>query len=104
MSLEEKKHLSFGSKLFLFSAGIFFDGLKIGLDAFFGVGLVLDPFFITPIAALIFGITLSHNDIPVFSGKRAWASWTNLIFSFIPVLDFLPDWTTYAVYLIFAYW
>jgi hypothetical protein len=98
---EEKLPLSAG--IFLIIVGLLADGAKILLDALFGIGMILDPFLVTPITALIFGITLSHNGISMFSGKRSWAGWTNLIFSFIPILDFLPDWTVYAIYLTVKY-
>jgi hypothetical protein len=101
MNREQK--LSLGAGGFLIVVGLLADATKILLDILFGVGIILDPLLITPVTALIFGITLSHNGIPMFSGKRSWAGWTNLIVSLIPVLDFLPDWTVYAIYLTVKY-
>jgi hypothetical protein len=88
---------------FLIVVGIIADVAKVGLDALFGIGFILDPLIITPITGLIFWITLNHNNISMFSGKNSWSGWANLVYSFIPGLDFLPDWTVYAVYLTFKY-
>ncbi len=97
----EKKRLPIGACFLLIFFGLLFDFLKTGLDLLF-VGFILDPIFVTPVAAFTFAIILSYNGVSMFSGKR-WASgWINLIFSFIPVLDFLPDWTAYALYLSFV--
>lgn len=101
MSKEKKLPLSAG--VFLIIVGLLADGIKVLLDFAFGIGIILDPFVVTPITALIFGITLDHNGISMLSGKRSWAGWTNLIFSFIPVWDMLPDWTIYAIYLTIKY-
>ena len=79
----------------------FAEKLKIILDAVF-IGVIVDPLFVTPMAAISFGLVLSHYNKPMFSGKRAAASWINIIVSIIPILDMLPDWTAYALYLTFA--
>lgn len=99
-----KERLSFGTKVALIFAGLFWDGLKVVLD-FGGVGLILDPFLITPLAAFTFAIILSESGIEVsmFSGKNSWAGWVNLLFSLVPILDILPDWTVYAIYLVVKY-
>lgn len=97
--MSEQGELSAASSGFLIVVGLIADGTKILLDAFFGIGIILDPFVISPITALIFGIVLWHNGMSMFSGKRSWAGWSNFIFSLIPVLDFLPDWTAYAIFL-----
>jgi hypothetical protein len=89
---------------FLIIVGLVADTAKILLDALFGVGIILDPFIVTPVTALVFGIVLTHNGMSMFSGRRAWAGWANLIFSFVPVLDFLPDWTAYAIFLAATSW
>ena len=102
--MNQGRELSALSSGFLIVVGLIADGFKIGLDAFFGIGMVLNPFLVTPITALVFGIVFSHNGMSMFSGKRAWAGWSNLIFSFVPVLDFLPDWTAYAIYLAVVSW
>ncbi len=94
-----EKKLSSGSALFLIVIGIFADGAKLLLDLLFGIGIVLDPLLITPITTLIFWITLHHNNISMFGGKLAAASWTNEAVSLIPGIDALPDWTAYAIYL-----
>lgn len=95
-----KQHrLPMGAKLFLICAGIVFDIIKLGFDALFGIGIILDPLFITPIAGLVFWIVLRHNDVPMFTGERSWAGWSNIVFSLTPILDALPDWTAYAIYL-----
>ena len=93
--------LPIGACLLLIFLGIIFDGLKIILDAVF-IGVIVDPLFVTPMAAISFGLVLSHYNKPMFSGKRAAASWINIIVSIIPILDMLPDWTAYALYLTFA--
>jgi hypothetical protein len=73
------------------------DAAKIGLDLLFGIGFILDPVFISPVTCMIFWITLNHNGIPMFSGKRAWMGWTNLIVAETPGVDATSDWTIYAI-------
>lgn len=102
MSPEESPRLSIGGGVLLIFIALLVDGAKVAADAFFGIGLVINPFVITPIAAIIFAIVLDHYGISMFSGKAAWAGWSNLVFSMVPVLDFLPDWTAYAVFLMIA--
>ena len=46
---------------------------------------------------MIFWITLSHNNIPMFSGDRGWIGWVNLVVAETPGVDALPDWTIYAL-------
>src|SRR5262249_45231806 len=93
-------HLSGSTEVFLLTVAVSADGLKILLDAAFGIGVVLDPFVITPLTTLVFWITLHHNDISMFSGKNWQAAWVNELVSLIPGIDALPDWTCYTVYLI----
>ncbi|MDR3570722.1 MAG: hypothetical protein P4L81_00785 [Candidatus Pacebacteria bacterium] len=94
--------LSLTSSILLIVIGLIADIAKAVLDFFF-VGFILDPFVITPITAIVFGMILDQNGISMFSGKRWVAGWVNLVFSLIPVLDWLPDWTAYAVYLAIKY-
>jgi hypothetical protein len=100
---EDEGKLSVEAAIFLIIVGIIADVTKVGLDVVFGIGFILDPFLITPIAGFIFWLTLYHNNISMLGGKRWWVGWTNLVYSFLPGLDFLPDWTVYAVYLTFKY-
>jgi|ERR1700733_3327412 hypothetical protein len=100
---EDEGRLPVAAGIFLIVVGIIADVSKVGLDALFGIGFILDPLLITPIAWFLFLITLNHNNIPMFTGKRGWVGWANLVYSFLPGLDFLPDWTVYAVYLTFKY-
>jgi hypothetical protein len=101
--MNDEKRLSSGARGILIVAGLFFDGLKIGLDAAFGLGIILDPLLITPIATVAFWLILDHNGISMFSGKHWVSGWVNMIFSFIPILDVFPDWTVYAIYLSIKY-
>ena len=78
------------------------DVTKLGLEAAFGIGIILDPVLISPVTALTFWVILQHNGIPMFSGKRSVSGWTNLVFAEAPVVDALPDWTVYAIYLTVA--
>jgi hypothetical protein len=98
--MSKEKHLSTGTALFLLFVAIFADGMKFMLDLLFGIGLILDPFLITPITTFIFWITLNHNGIAMFSGKFGTASWVNEAVSLTPGLDALPDWTLYTFTLI----
>jgi len=92
--------LSGGAEVFLITVAVGADGAKFLLDALFGIGLVLDPVFITPLTTLVFWITLNHNNISMFSGTYGAASWVNELVSLTPGIDALPDWTAYTVYLI----
>ena len=94
--------LPLGAGGFLICVGILADGMKFFLDLLFGIGLILDPFLISPLTWLIFWITLRHYDIPMMSGKRGAAGWANLIIAEIPGIDAIPDWTIYAFYLTFS--
>lgn len=85
---------------FLFFVAFIADGAKILLDLLFGVGVILDPFFITPVAAGIFWFTLDQYDVPMLSGKNAGAGWVNLIVSLTPIVDMIPDWTLYTLLLL----
>lgn len=100
MSGEGELPMSAGFLLIVVGAGA--DSAKFALEYLFGVGLVLDPFLISPTTALIFWLVMQHNNVPMFSGKRAAAGWTNLVVAEIPGIDALPDWTAYAIYLTVA--
>ena len=97
--MQPEPTLSTGALFFLFIIGGIADLLKIAFEAFFGIGLVLNPFLVTPLTALIYGIVFAHFGLPMFRGKFAKGSWFNLIVSLTPILDFLPDWTAYNIYL-----
>ena len=99
--MNKHEPLPVGACILLIFLGVLFDGLKVILDAVF-IGVVADPFFVTPLAAISFAIILAHYDRPMFSGKRAAAGWINLFVSMVPILDMLPDWTAYALYLTFS--
>ena len=94
--MNEQKKLSKAARMFLIIVGLIADSLKIGLEFFFGIGLALDSFFISPIALVIFTITFMHNGVPMFSGKRGWMGWTNLVVGETPLVNALPNWTMYA--------
>lgn len=98
--MKTEGRLTAGAALFLLFIGIIADAAKFFLDFLFGIGLLLDPLFITPITTLIFWITLNHCGVSMFSGKNWAAAWVNEIFSLTPGIDAFPDWTTYTIYLI----
>jgi hypothetical protein len=100
--MNQEKRLPLAAGGFLIIVGAIADATKVALDFFFGIGFILDPVLITPVTWMIFMITFLHNDVPMMSGKRGWAGWTNLIVSAVPGVDILPDWTTYALYVTFA--
>lgn len=92
-----ERKLPGSARVFLVAVGVLADGTKVGLDLTLGIGVILDPLFISPVTCMIFWITLNHNGIPMFSGKRGWMGWTNLIVAETPAVDALPDWTIYAL-------
>src|SRR5665213_2878675 len=94
-----KEELSASAGILLILFGLMADGIKFALDWLFGIGLILDPVFITPIFTLIFWIILNHNGIRMFSGQGWKAAWVNELVSLTPGVDILPDWTSYAIYL-----
>lgn len=95
-----EKQLPVGAGVFLIIVGLVADGTKALLDFLFGIGFILDPCLISPVTWIIFWITLSHNGIPMMSGKRGTSGWINLAIAEVPGVDALPDWTFYAFYLL----
>ncbi len=94
--------LSIGAGLFLLFIGLIIDGLQFALNWIY-IGIIVNPVLLTPLAWLIFAIVLDHNNMSMFSGKRAWAGWLTLGAEFFPGLDgFIPGWTVYAVFLMVA--
>lgn len=93
-------HLSNLSKGFLLVVALSADGAKIGLDALFGIGIILDPLVITPATAMIFWVVFQHNGMPMFTGRFGTAGWINLGVSLTPGVDAVPDWTVYTAYLL----
>lgn len=93
------KRIPTGAFIFLLFIAVMADGTKALLDLLFGIGIIIDPLFISPITTGIFWITLNHNGVPMFSGKNAAAGWTNEIISLTPGIDIVPDWTTYTIIL-----
>jgi hypothetical protein len=98
----EVHELPLSAGILLIAVGAGADTTKFALEYFLGIGLVLDPLLISPVTALIFWVVHVHNDVPMFSGKRAAAAWINLAVAETPAVDALPDWTVYAAYLTFA--
>ena len=97
--MNEEKRLPSGAMGFLFVVALMADGIKIALDFLFGVGFILDPLLITPFTLAVYWIVYNHNGVPMFSGKRAAAGWINLVVSLCPVIDIIPDWTIYTIYM-----
>jgi hypothetical protein len=98
--MNKQKKLPAVAAGFLLVVALIADGTKFALDFLFGIGIVLDPIFITPLTTLVFWITLNHNNISMFSGKNWASAWVNEVVSFTPGIDALPDWTVYTIYLI----
>lgn len=64
------------------------------------IGIILNPFILTPFAWLIFAIVLDRNGVSMLSGKRAVAGWLTLLAEFAPGFDgIIPGWFAYALYL-----
>lgn len=97
--MKKEGKLSLTGGVILIVLGMFFDAMKFVLDLLFAIGFVLDPFFITPIATFVFWLILNHYGVPMFSGKNWTSAWINEAVSLTPGVDALPDWTTYAIYL-----
>jgi len=95
--MNEEGRLPGSARTFLVVVGLLADGTKVGLEAAFGIGVILDPVLISPVTCMIFWVTLNHNGIAMFSGSRGWIGWTNLLIAETPVVDALPDWTMYAL-------
>jgi hypothetical protein len=100
--MNKEKRLPLAAGGFLIAVGGIADAVKFALDMLFGIGVILDPLVISPITWMIFWITLQHNGISMFSGKRGIAGWVNIAIAECPGVDALPDWTVYAIYLTFA--
>lgn len=100
--MSEPGHLSALSTVFLFIVALGADGTKLALEFLFGIGLILDPFVISPVTAMIFWVVFTHNDMPMFSGRFASAGWTNLFVSVTPGVDAVPDWTVYTCYIVIS--
>ncbi len=94
--------LSVGGGIFLLFVGIIIDLLQFGCSLIL-IGFIVNPFILTPLAWFIFWLVLHHYDIPMLSGKRAFAGWLAVLAELIPEADgFVPGWTVYAIYLMVA--
>lgn len=78
------------------------DLIQLGLLAIF-IGVLVNPLF-SFIAFVVFWITLDHYDVPMFTGKRSWASLVTCFVEAVPVFvsGLAPGWFGYAAYLTFA--
>ena len=95
--MNKEKRLPATARGFLTVVGVMADVTKIALEFSLGIGIILDPVFISPMTWMIFWITLTHNGVPMFSGRRGWMGWTTVAVGVTPVVDALPNWTTYAL-------
>lgn len=98
---DEKEILPLSAGIFLMAVGGFFDLLQLGALLFFGLGLAINSLLITPIAGVIFWVVLWKNDVPMWSGKRAFAGWVTGGIELLGIgfNGFLPTWFLYALYL-----
>jgi len=92
----------FGGGLMMAVAGLF-DGIQFLLALIPFIGIFLSS-VVTVVAALVFGIWFSHNDMSIMDPKRALRFLGTMLGEFIPGVNAIPIWTSSVTYTVIQEW
>ncbi|OGG51013.1 hypothetical protein A2763_00205 [Candidatus Kaiserbacteria bacterium RIFCSPHIGHO2_01_FULL_54_36] len=87
----------------MIACAIVIDSFQFLLDLIPFVGWAL-AWFVSIVAALVFGIWLSHHDVSMMHHKRALRFLGTMLGEFIPVVNAIPLWTGSITYTVIQEW
>jgi hypothetical protein len=91
------KQLSLSTFLLMFGVAIFFDVISLIMNFIPIVGGLLQLITITPVATLTFFIWLKMHGINFTKGPRGFLLILTVIIGFIPVINALPEWSSFVL-------
>lgn len=91
------QNLSLSTFLLMFGVAIFFDAISLIMNFIPIVGGLLQLITITPVATLTFFIWLKMHGINFTKGPRGFLLILTVIIGFIPVINALPEWSSFVL-------
>jgi hypothetical protein len=76
---------------------VLFDTVKVLINLIPFVGGVLEDFTIAPLATFVFFIWLKMHGINFTKGPRGFFFLLTIVLNFVPILNALPEWTSFVV-------
>jgi len=91
------KNLSLSTFLLMFGVAIFFDVISLIMNFIPIVGGLLEDITITPVATLTFFIWLKMHGVNFTKGPKGFFLILTIIIGFIPVINALPEWSSFVL-------